>query len=136
MTLPIKAHDYGAWETIVPADTESEGIEQRECKYCGNVEKRVIPVVVREDEVAEKSVATTKKISGIAKKYRLKVGQKMLLKPVIKPTDSADKLTYKSSKPTVATVNKKGKVTAIKKGSAIITIKSGKKKIQCKIIVR
>lgn len=135
-TLPIKAHDYGAWKTIVPADTESEGIEQRECKYCGNVEKRVIPVVVREDEVAEKSVATTKKISGIAKKYRLKVGQKMLLKPVIKPTDSTDKLTYKSSKPTVATVNKKGKVTAIKKGSAIITIKSGKKKIQCKIIVR
>lgn len=136
VTLPVKAHDYGPWKTIVSADTVNEGIEQRECKYCGNVEERAIPVVAKKNETEEKSIVTTKKISGIAKKYRLKVGKKMQLKPVVKPANSTDKLTYKSSKPKVATVNKKGKVTAIKKGTAVITIKSGKKKIQCKIIVR
>lgn len=136
VTLPAKAHDYGPWKTVVSADTKNEGMEQRECKYCGNVEKRVIPVVVKRNESTKKNVAATKKISGIAKKYCLKVGQKMLLKPVIKPANSTDKLIYKSSKPVVATVNKKGKVTAIKKGTSVITIKSGKKKIQCKIIVR
>lgn len=136
VTLPAKAHDYGPWKTVVSADRKNEGMEQRECKYCGNVEKRVIPVVVKRNESTKKNVAATKKISGIAKKYCLKVGQKMLLKPVIKPANSTDKLIYKSSKPVVATVNKKGKVTAIKKGTSVITIKSGKKKIQCKIIVR
>ena len=49
---------------------------------------------------------------------------------------SADKITYKSSNAAVAAVNAKGQVTAKKKGTAVITVKSGKKSVTCKVTVR
>ena len=45
------------------------------------------------------------------------------------------KVTWKSNKKAVATVSKKGKVTAVSAGTAKITAKSGKKKLTCKVTV-
>lgn len=46
------------------------------------------------------------------------------------------KATYKSSKPSIASVNKKGIITAKKKGTTKITVKSGKKTVgTCKVTV-
>ena len=47
----------------------------------------------------------------------------------------AKKVTWSSSNKKVATVTKKGKVTAVKKGTATITAKAGKKKYKCKVTV-
>lgn len=43
---------------------------------------------------------------------------------------------WSSNKKKTATVNKKGVVTAKRKGNAIITAKAGKKKLKCKVTVK
>ena len=85
--------------------------------------------------VQKKAVKTTK-ISGVAKKLKLKRKQSATLKPVIAPLTSLQKVTYKSSNKKVATVNSKGKITAKKKGTAVITVKSGSKTFKCKVTVK
>lgn len=62
----------------------------------------------------------------------LQVGKTVQLK--LKGT--AKKVTWTSSNKKIATVTKKGKVTAKKAGKATITAKAGKKKYKCKIIVK
>ena len=47
----------------------------------------------------------------------------------------AKKISWKSSKKKVATVNKKGKVKAVGAGTAVITAKAGKHKLTCKVTV-
>lgn len=44
--------------------------------------------------------------------------------------------TYKSNKKSVATVSENGKVTAIKPGNAIITVKADQTEVQCKVNVK
>ena len=85
--------------------------------------------------VQKKAVKTTK-ISGVAKKLKLKRKQSATLKPVVTPLTSLQKVTYKSSNKKVATVNSKGKITAKKKGTAVITVKSGSKTVKCKVTVK
>lgn len=85
--------------------------------------------------VQKKAVKTTK-ISGVAKKLKLKRKQSATLKPVVTPLTSLQKVTYKSSNKKVATVNSKGKITAKKKGTAVIIVKSGSKTVKCKVTVK
>lgn len=54
----------------------------------------------------------------------------------LKMTGTAKKLTWSSSKKSVATVSAKGVVTAKKSGKAVITVKSGSKKATCKVTVK
>ena len=84
----------------------------------------------------QKGTVKTKKITGIAKSLKLKKKQKTVLHPVIAPLTSTEKITYKSSNSKIATVNSKGQITAKKKGTAIITVKSGNKSVKCKITVK
>lgn len=58
-------------------------------------------------------------------------------KTKLKVKNAGDKkITWSSSNPEVAAVSKKGKVTGIKKGTATITAKVGKKKLTCKVTVK
>ena len=67
------------------------------------------------------------KISGLKKKY--KKGQVAFIKPKANPVNATNlKVTFKSSKKKIATVDKAGKVTVKKKGKVKITTKIGKKK--------
>ena len=84
----------------------------------------------------QKSAVKTKKISGVARTLRLNRKQKATLKPVRSPLTSTEKITYKSSNSKVASVNSKGQITAKKKGTTIITVKSGKKTVKCKVTVK
>ena len=84
----------------------------------------------------QKSTVKTKKISGVARTLRLNRKQKATLKPVRSPLTSTEKITYKSSNSKVASDNSKGQITAKKKGTTIITVKSGKKKVKCKVTVK
>lgn len=85
--------------------------------------------------VQKKAVKTTK-ITGIAKKTRLKKGKTLTLKPAVTPLTSLQKVTYKSSNKKVATVTSKGVIRARKKGTAVITVKSGRKTVKCRITVK
>ena len=84
----------------------------------------------------QKSAVKTKKISGVAKTLRLNRKQKTTLKPVLSPLTSTEKITYKSSNSKVALVNSKGQITAKKKGTTVITVKSGTKTVKCKVTVK
>ncbi len=53
----------------------------------------------------------------------LKKGNKLKLKATL-PKDTASALTWTSSRPKIASVDKKGNVRALKKGTAVITVKT------------
>ena len=64
-------------------------------------------------------------------------GRTLTLKATMTPSSSTDKLTWTSSNKKVATVDKNGKVKALKKGTATITVKTASgKKAACKITVK
>lgn len=84
-------------------------------------------IVVNE---AQATATGTVKLNKI--KASLTAGQTLKLK--LKGTKK--KVTWKSSAKSVASVSKNGKVTARKKGIAVITAKAGKKKFHCKITVK
>ena len=69
------------------------------------------------------------KITLSQTKATLAVGDKLTLKATVTPNDAETGITWSSSKPSVATVTQKGKVTALKVGTAKITVKTdnGKK---------
>ena len=78
----------------------------------------------------------TTKISGLKSSMTLKKGQKTTLKPVISPLTSTEKVTYVTSNKKIATVFSKGVITAKKKGTAKITVRSGKKSYMIKVTVK
>ncbi len=80
-----------------------------------------------------------KSIKFDKKSYSVKKGKTITLKPSILPKDATNKeVTYKSSNKKIATIDKNGKVTAKKKGTVKITVttKDGKKKGECKVVVK
>lgn len=76
----------------------------------------------------QRSTVKTTAITGLSSKMTLKKGAKTTLKPVIAPITSKQAITYQSSDPSVASVSSKGILTAKKKGTANITVKSGSQK--------
>ena len=84
----------------------------------------------------QKTAVKTTKISGVKSALTLNKGKKATLKPVISPITSVEKITYTTSNKNVATVSSKGVITAKKKGTAVITVKSGSKKVTCKVTVK
>ena len=90
---------------------------------------RVLTVKVQKKEVK------TKKITGVPKKCTVTAGKTLSLKPVLSPLTSLQKITYTSSNKKVASVSKKGVIKGRKKGKAVITIRSGKKKVRCRVTV-
>jgi uncharacterized protein YjdB len=58
-------------------------------------------------------------------------GKSVSLKPVLSPSDSDDTISYTSSKTSIATVSASGRVKAIKKGTTVITVRSGNVRVKC-----
>ena len=86
----------------------------------------------------QKGSVTAWSLSGVPEKVTLKLKPQKKkvyqLKPVVTPVTCKTKVTYSSSNKKVATVSKAGKITAKKAGTAVITVKVGKK-ISAKCIV-
>lgn len=78
----------------------------------------------------------TKKITGVKSAISLKRGKTYKLKPKKVPANCDYKISYNSSNKKVATVTSKGVITARKKGSTTITIKSDKISVKCKVTVK
>ena len=85
--------------------------------------------------IQKKTVSTTK-ITGLKKSMSLKVGKTKTLKPVIHPVGSQQKITFKSSNTKVATINSDGVLKGVKKGTAKITVTSGKVKFVIKVNIK
>lgn len=85
--------------------------------------------------ITVKEIKSTK--VTLKKKATINKGKTLKLKAVMTPKNSTDTLTWKSSNKKVAKVDKNGKVTALKKGTAKITVKTTSgKKATCKITVK
>ena len=78
----------------------------------------------------------TTKLSGIARTLNLKRRQTMTLKPVVTPLTSLQRVIYASSNRNVAVVNSRGKITAMRRGTAVITVRSGNRTVRCKVTVK
>ena len=78
----------------------------------------------------------TTKIFGLRSSETLRVGQKLALKPVLGPVTSQDGITYTFSNRDVAVVNRNGVITARKKGTAKITVRSGRESFVITVTVK
>ena len=76
----------------------------------------------------QKGKVVTKSIKVAAAKVTLAAGEKYTINAVRNPVTATEKITYSSSKKSVATVSSKGVITAKKKGTSKITVKCNKKK--------
>ena len=86
-------------------------------------------------KTAAKSI--TIKVAGYENdKITLVKGKKITLSVKVSPAKATQKVTYKSSKPSVASVSGKGVITARKTGTAKITVVSKDKKAKKTITVR
>ena len=84
----------------------------------------------------QKGAVKTKKIRISSKEIRLSAGKKYKLQPVLYPITSKDGVRFTSGNKKVVSVSKTGKLTARTKGTAYVKIKSGKKTLTVKVIVR
>ena len=77
-----------------------------------------------------------KKITNVAASITLNRGKSKTLTPKLSPSGSQAKITYVSSNKSVASVSSSGKITAKKKGKAVITVKAGNVSVKCKVTVK
>lgn len=66
---------------------------------------------------------------------KLTTGKSFTLKATVAPSNTTDKIVWKSSNPAVATVSANGTVKAVKAGNAVITVTAGKVSATCKVTV-
>ena len=83
-----------------------------------------------------KKAPALKAIKNVPTKKTITKGKTYTLKPQLYPSGAIAKITYTSSNKSVATVDSKGKITAKKKGTAVITVKAGKFTAKCKVTVK
>ena len=92
--------------------------------------KKVINVTV------QKKAVTCTAIKNVSKKLTLNRKKSYQLRPVINPITCTYKAKYKTSNKKIVKVTSKGKITAVKKGKAKITIIVGKRKFVCTVTVK
>ena len=84
----------------------------------------------------QKKAVTCTSIKNVPKKLTLKRKRSYQLKPVINPIACIYKAKYKTSNKKIVKVTSKGKITAVKKGKAKITVMVGKKKFVCTVTIK
>ena len=93
--------------------------------------KATVKITVQKKKVATKKLSTT-----VSKKQTLKKGKKVTLKVAKTPFTAQDSVKWTSSNKKVARVTSKGVVKGLKKGTATITAKAGKKVVKFKVTVK
>ena len=114
-----EAHTFGNWVVTKQASIGVEGEKERTCKVCGYTEKETIPSIyipsypVTGIKVSQDTLMLTKKDETA-----------QLSAEVVPSYADNTRVTWKSSDEKVATVDEKGKVTAVGNGTATITVTS------------
>ena len=138
-------HSYGAYKVVKEPTNKRKGLKSKTCSVCGKIVYEAIPKTnssptdsseTNPDQNPQTSQKSTQKIKLNRRKLTLKKGKSFRLKVTLTPADSQDKITYKTSNKKIATVGKKGKIKAKKKGKVKITVISGKKKAVCTVKVK
>lgn len=93
--------------------------------------KATVKITVQKQKVATKKLSAT-----VSTKQTLKKGKKVTLKVAKTPFTAQDTVKWTSSNKKVATVTSKGVVKGLKKGTATITAKAGKKVVKFKVTVK
>ena len=97
------------------------------------MQSRIIPKLT---STPKPKLTPTSKLKFKKKSITIKKGKSIKLKYTRKPVNAQDVLSWKSSKPKIVKILKNGKVKGLKKGKAVITLKTntGKKaKITIKV---
>lgn len=84
----------------------------------------------------QKKAVTCTSIKNVPKKITLNAKKSYQLKPVINPITCTYKAIYKTSNKKIVKVTSRGKITAVKKGKAKITVMVGKKKFVCTVTIK
>lgn len=92
--------------------------------------KKTINVTVQKNAIACTS------IKNVPKKLILNRKKSYQLRPVINPITCTSKAKYKTSNKKIVKVTSRGKITAVKKGKAKITVMVGKKKFVCTVTIK
>ena len=113
------------------------------CRKLGNI---TVPASVKKirshafyDCLAMKKITILNSKTVIEKEaigYNFNGGKTYTIQAVTVPYYSDEKILFRSSDRRIATVNSKGVVKGIKKGTATITVQSGSKKLTCKVTVK
>ena len=82
------------------------------------------------------TLVKTRKLSGVPKTKTISKGKSFTIKAEATPKNTDENISYTSSNTKVATVTSKGVVKGMNKGTTTITVKSGSKKMSCKVIVK
>ena len=93
--------------------------------------KATVKITVQKQKVATKKLKAT-----VSTKQILKKGKKVKLKVAKTPFTAQDTVKWTSSNKKIATVTSKGVVKGLKKGTATITAKAGKKVVKFKVKVK
>ena len=93
--------------------------------------KATVKITVQKQKVATKKLSAT-----VSTKQALKKGKRVTLKVAKTPFTAQDTVKWTSSNKKVATVTSKGVVKGLKKGTATITAKAGKKVVKFKVTVK
>lgn len=93
--------------------------------------KAIVKIKVQKQKVATKKLKAT-----VSTKQILKKGKKVKLKVAKTPFTAQDTVKWTSSNKKIATVTSKGVVKGLKKGTATITAKAGKKVVKFKVRVK
>ena len=148
--VPATGHSFGEWKIITKASCEQSGVQSRICQNCQKTETEIIPstghsydawqisrgaTVLEEGEMRRScqnvgcSSYQTKLIAKLpgfvrlnASRITLQTRQSTSGLKVTDMTEGDRIVSWKSSKPTIATVSKKGKIVAKKAGTTIITV--------------
>lgn len=118
-TVPAKGHTVVIDPPVAPT-TSTTGLTQgSHCSVCG--------VIFEKQQVVPKLVLPRRVKLNVTGTQKLVIGKKKTLKATIVPNNAnaKKKLTWKSSNKKVATVNSKGVVKAVGKGTAKITVTTG-----------
>lgn len=147
-TRSIKAagHSYGEYVVVKEPTSTEKGLKSKTCSVCGKVysvtlaktdsSNANIKNTTNSEQNTQTNQYTTKKIKLNRRKLTLKRGKSFKLKVTLTPINSRDKITYVTSNKKVVKVYRNGRIKALKKGKANITVISGNKKVICRVTVK
>lgn len=100
-----------------------------------NVSKTNGTLTITPVAAADYTAVAAAKVTLNATSKKITTGKSFTLKATVAPSNTTDKVVWKSSNTKVATVSANGTVKAVKAGTAVITATAGKVKATCKVTV-
>lgn len=145
-TTVLKIKEYSAGDAVASWSSSNKKVATVNARTgkitARKTGKTTITVTMRSGAAAkclikvQKGKVKTKKLNVGKTAITLKKGEKYRITWEKQPLTSSEKVTFQSTKKKIAVVSGKGVITAKKKGTTYITVKSGSKKRKIKVTVQ